>query len=413
MFPRNTCTRSAGEEHLPGSSAPQPLELRRASTEPGPVTRYSWESAITFDKHQDDVQVLSAPPGLSPPPPPHLELEAYETYDPFECPAAVDLTTASATGSCSVPATNANYLGVEPRDPEHGLLNPFSTLPRPDSGYAGLSGQIKYEWCDTEKQAASLTAVNSCMSHCPCSFMPDLTFLPLPPNEPPKRLATAPVPIPPPPLCAANSADIPFTAESPSMPPSSPPAEPQICSSSEPAVPQRDATTMEFAKQPSGITCTVFGSVYYIYWQVDARKLESQDKQAVSPQFIVDLAHLGPLPFKIALHAKVSSDGKRGSGFKKAKGRGKVVLKCEAELSASTPEICFRIGIGRGEMIQRPRGPVAHNFYEQSVGGLAKEDEEWDFTMVVDEMGSFVVSVAFASTISALSTSSFAWNKSS
>merc|ERR1712216_187434 len=98
-------------------------------------------------------------------------------------------------------------------------------------------------------------------------------------------------------------------------------------------------TTLEIARQPSGIDCMVMQGINHVSWQVDARKLDSQDKQAVSPQFVIALPVLGPQPFKIALYPKVTNDSKRGASFKKAKGKGKVVLKCEAQLPPSVPEI--------------------------------------------------------------------------
>lgn len=173
--------------------------------------------------------------------------------------------------------------------------------------------------------------------------------------------------------------------------------------------PLHDATVPDIGRQPNGITLTVFGNIHHVSWQVDARKLESQDKQTVSPSFVVDLPVIGPQPFKLALYPTITSDSKRGASFKKAKGKGKVVLKCEAQLPTTVPEIGFRIGIGRGDKIQRPRVPVAHNFSEQSMKGLDKTEEEWDFHAAVDGSGTFVVSVALASSVSALATDGFVW----
>jgi len=177
--------------------------------------------------------------------------------------------------------------------------------------------------------------------------------------------------------------------------------------------PLHDATVPDIGRQPNGITLTVFGNIHHVSWQVDARKLESQDKQTVSPSFVVDLPVLGPQPFKLALYPTITSDSKRGASFKKAKGKGKVVLKCEAQLPTTVPEIGFRIGIGRGDKLQLPRGPVAHNFSEQSMRGLAKAEEEWDFTLAVDESGTFVVSVALAPSVALLATPHFCWSSSS
>merc|ERR1712196_238554 len=98
--------------------------------------------------------------------------------------------------------------------------------------------------------------------------------------------------------------------------------------------------------------------------------------------------------------------------FKKAKGKGKVLLKCEAQLPLGIPDICFRIGIGRGDKLQQPRGPVAHNFSEQSMRGLAKKEEEWDFHAAVDGSGTFVVSLILAPSVALLTPPHWAWGSS-
>merc|ERR1711988_1682652 len=102
----------------------------------------------------------------------------------------------------------------------------------------------------------------------------------------------------------------------------------------------------------------------------------------------------------------------RGASFKKAKGKGRVLLKCEAQLPQDSPELGFRIGIGRGDKLQLPRGPVAHDFSEQSMRGLAKAEEEWDFNSAVDESGTFVVSVALAPSVVLLAAPSLSWGSS-
>lgn len=125
-------------------------------------------------------------------------------------------------------------------------------------------------------------------------------------------------------------------------------------------------------------------STHRIRWHVDARKLKGNDKQAVSPPFELAFGTQFPsVTFKMMLYPKVVSDAKGGASFKKAKGRGYIQLKCEAELSeaASKAQVKFRIGVHG----QEPRGPQSHNFAQSAVCGLPKEEEEWDFNEVVDK----------------------------
>lgn len=150
------------------------------------------------------------------------------------------------------------------------------------------------------------------------------------------------------------------------------------------------------ARQMTASGCT------HVHWVVDSRKLESQDKQTVSPKFWVELPGHGPTPFKLVLYPKATSDGKHGAGFKKAKGHGRVVLKCEAQLPEDQADVCFRIGLGRAgkdsETLQPSRGPVTENFFEHSVHGLAKHEENWDFSKSVEDSRTFLITVEVAPT---------------
>jgi len=134
-----------------------------------------------------------------------------------------------------------------------------------------------------------------------------------------------------------------------------------------------------------------------ISWAADAKKLESWDKQLVSPQFSIDIPEHGEHMFKMVLYPMVVNDGKHGAAFKKARGRGRVVLKCDSELPDTFPLLSFHISIGNGDNLQPARGPVTHNFTEQSCGGLRKDEEEWHFASVVCGSRTFVVSLEIAS----------------
>jgi len=151
-----------------------------------------------------------------------------------------------------------------------------------------------------------------------------------------------------------------------------------------PALPQPQTLTRAFS---------VTSGFYRVYWTVDARKLRANDKQAVSPPFQLSFGdHFPNVAFKMMIYPKIVNDSKGGASFKKARGRGFVQLKCEAELFDVAAPVNFRIAIGSKETLQEPRGPVCHNFSASAVCGLRKEEEEWDFAAVVDqESMTFVV----------------------
>jgi hypothetical protein len=153
-----------------------------------------------------------------------------------------------------------------------------------------------------------------------------------------------------------------------------PPA-PSEVTSSVPPVPQPHTLQRSFSAT---------SSTFRIFWHVDARKLKGNDKQAVSPPFELSFGTEFPaVTFKMMLYPKVVNDAKGGASFKKAKGKGYVQVKCEAELSdeQTKAQVKFRIGVAG----QDPRGPQSHNFAQSAVCGLPKDQEEWDFTETVDK----------------------------
>lgn len=217
-----------------------------------------------------------------------------------------------------------------------------------------------------------------------------LTLPPPPPFNPaPATLdANAPSPTspppqapPPPPFEAAPEMQEPELPRAPSAPPL--PAYSAEAPSGEAAdkVTDSQLEVMQptLTRRLSDSGCT------HVHWTVDAKRLETKDKQAVSPVFTIDFPECGKQTFKLVLYPTVVNDNKRGAGFKKAKGRGRVVLKCESELPETVPKLVFRISIGKGDKRQAPRGPVANNFAEHSCCGLPKCQEEWHFSTAVDE----------------------------
>lgn len=124
------------------------------------------------------------------------------------------------------------------------------------------------------------------------------------------------------------------------------------------------------------------GSVSWISWYVDARKLRGNDKQAVSPPFDLDLGPDFPnVTFKMMIYPK-AGDAKAGQSFKKCNGMGYIQLKCEGDVSVEVAQVSFKFSIGGGE---DTRGPVSHNFAQSAVCGLPRVSEVWDFNRVVDK----------------------------
>jgi len=132
-------------------------------------------------------------------------------------------------------------------------------------------------------------------------------------------------------------------------------------------------------------------------WTVDARKLKGADKVAVSPPFDMQFGD-HTATFKMMIYPTVTNDGKGGASFKKAKGKGSIQVKCEAELAdylngTVTYRLCIGSTSAAGDRKSEPhRGPVKHNFSTSGVSSLQKDMEEWDFMKVIDEASqTFVV----------------------
>jgi len=281
----------------------------------------------------------SGPPGLPLAAPPPLTLESFETEDPFENP--LPFVSMSTSESPFVPMTTSEPAFVTlPQRPVMCGPPPPPFLPAPLIGTTSM-----------------------------------------PPPPPPPEMPSQPAPE----FDAPSSHDVPMT-----QPGHMPGAGITALLPTELRLPGLLARPMTAAG------CT------HVHWVVDSRKLESQDKQTVSPVFRVELPGHGPTPFKLVLYPKATNDGKHGAGFKKAKGHGRVVLKCEAQLPENQSDVCFRIGLGRAgkgsETLQPFRGPVMENFFDHSCHGLAKPEEDWDFSKSVEDSRTFLVTLEVAPT---------------
>eukprot|EP00930_Biecheleria_cincta_P098063 TRINITY_DN89750_c0_g1_i1.p1 TRINITY_DN89750_c0_g1~~TRINITY_DN89750_c0_g1_i1.p1 ORF type:complete len:499 (+),score=87.17 TRINITY_DN89750_c0_g1_i1:44-1540(+) len=127
-------------------------------------------------------------------------------------------------------------------------------------------------------------------------------------------------------------------------------------------------------------------------WAVDARKLRGSDRQLVSPPFSVSLGTQTAM-FRLIISPASLTDSKSSLNFQKSSGWGTVQVKCEAVLPEAHGRMAYRIWAGAGERLQRPRGPVYHNFSETAVSSLPRGMDLWDFNVAVDPASStFTVS---------------------
>lgn len=122
-----------------------------------------------------------------------------------------------------------------------------------------------------------------------------------------------------------------------------------------------------------------------IRWTVDARKLKSSDREAVSPTFEVSCG--AQISFKMVLKPKVMDSNKGGACFKKSRNKGYVELRCVTDLENAglvKPSLTFRLQVASERKSEPFRGPVRHNFADRAICGLPEGQDEWDFGKVVD-----------------------------
>jgi len=121
----------------------------------------------------------------------------------------------------------------------------------------------------------------------------------------------------------------------------------------------------------------------HVYWTVNARQIHSKDTKVASPRFCIYLPN-GPCPFQLMLYAEARSPKWGSSGFARSRGRGRIEIRCGAELPKGSGRVTFALSLGS----QPPRPAVSHDFSQQACCGLRR----WDFSTAVDPAtGTFVV----------------------
>lgn len=368
--------------------APPPLSLENFVTDdPFRPTPNAADLARGLPLEQFEVDMPFTPSaaqklGLAAPPP--LSLEYVATDDPFQ-PA----------GMPAPPPLMLDFAATD--DPSFYRNGAPDLLPPPGLPPPPPPLEL-FESEDPFEKPLDLPQVHSSEpAFVPLPTRPAKCGPPPPPVAPAPFIGT-PLPVlpPPPPPPAMPSMPAPdFVAPSPHEAPKATPGH-------NPGAGIAAVLATELRQSGLLVRPTTSAGCTHVHWTVDARKLEGQDKQAVSPVFSVELPGYGPTPFKLVLYPKATNDGKHGAGFKKAKGHGRVVLKCEAQLPENLADVSFRVGVGRPgpekETLQPFRGPVSQNFFEHSCHGLLKSDEDWDFSASVDESRSFLVTVEITPT---------------
>jgi len=336
--------------------SPPELVLEKTKTfdrfEAGPPPRLMLEKMDTFDAFETGTGAL-----FQAGQPPQLTLEKMETFDTFEAALPPQLTlekhdTFDNFEPCRLPPETMNTykpsrtsIQAEPFPAGPSYL-PLQGIGSPQGPSLSHLAQI-----DRPRQQIILQDV-----------LLDAAGLP-----------------PPPPMAPALFLDEAKAA----------PAPPAVAPTEGEASPPRPEELI-----PGNLIHKVSGNnTNHVFWVIHGSKLFSTDVRIVSTQFSMDIPGHGPEPFKLTLQPKMVINNKRGGGFKKAKGKGFVMLKCEAPVLDDGSDLAFSVRVGRGSTLQAPRGPVTNNFAEKSLCGLPDGQDEWDFRSLVDESGMLLVYV--------------------
>lgn len=347
--------------------APKPLPLEKAQTDPPPGLEgiYGSRKFVSETEHSEDSTAADEAEEAPPP----LPLEVFVTPDCFEDVQwlpEMQPKPLSAAAPAFIPCHIANALPGALPGPLPGALP--GAVPGALPGMPDPSGQPSSPAEPRPRKQISLEEMLGGLDH----LGPEMSSPPLVPMPVP---GGAPKWLPAPPAMPA-----PMLAEPPS------PEVPTEIAVAGPNLPESEL-------QLGQLVCQVLANgCWDVHWSVDSRQLYNTTVRLVSSSFTLDLPNVGTVPFKAFLHPKVVINNKRGGGFKKAKGKGSVVLKCEAEDASGCPKIHVAFRVGRAKV--PPRIVEEHDFTEQSCCCLPDPQQEWDFRSLVDEAtGALLVSM--------------------
>ena len=121
-----------------------------------------------------------------------------------------------------------------------------------------------------------------------------------------------------------------------------------------------------------------------VKWYVDATKFDSNSERLLSPEFALHFpGQAEPFTFRMVILA-TQTGGKHGAGFKKAKGRGSIELKCSSAVPSGVNSVTALVTIGEGARKQIGAKPTEHNFGDKTCCQLPNgEEADWDFKQSV------------------------------
>jgi len=118
---------------------------------------------------------------------------------------------------------------------------------------------------------------------------------------------------------------------------------------------------------------------FSVCWTVDAHKVRGNEKQTMSPHFELPLGPTGELiKLRLAVYPK-TADPRSAVNFKSSKGKGYVQIKCDSNGYCAAAPMRFTLAVGGGHRTQGIRGPVEHDFAKNSIAGLPRHCDCWDF----------------------------------
>lgn len=121
--------------------------------------------------------------------------------------------------------------------------------------------------------------------------------------------------------------------------------------------------------------CETSGNLRSVHWTVDARLLTSSDREKASDSFDVAFG-IRVVKFRMFLRASKVKDQRGGSCFRKAKGKGEVVLTCVDERSPPPGDLIYNISVGSAASCMR------HDFSEKKA---ASYHEQFSFKDAEDK----------------------------
>jgi len=123
---------------------------------------------------------------------------------------------------------------------------------------------------------------------------------------------------------------------------------------------------------------------FLVCWRVRAYKLRSNDRQAISPICELPLGQRGQnIRLRIAIYPW-SPESRNPVSFKSSGGKGCIHVKCQSDFIGISALMWCTMSVGFGINAQPIRGPFQHNFSCDSICGLPRSEDIWDFNLSVE-----------------------------